>query len=372
MAKKSESYNNIKSLVEESIKEGLKEKDLISAISPYWFRSFHYKNDPLESFNAEIRFTEEKLGLFVNRKAEIKIISRYIGSAKNFTSNLHITIIGSTGCGKHTTFKIICKIVENSFPDIKIEFYSYYGFNYIKNRELSDDLIFKIDNTELDVRILSCSALTKPFLSKRIKKYKKNTKLLISIWNTCEYSIRSDILVNKEIFFRNYTKNEVIEIFKRRIDNSLTKEQNSSQYFNILEKDILPRLTSFSGGNLRIAFIIFKVCHLEARIKGMDIIELEFFETFLEKYMNLKNLALTNKEIQILRYSLFEGLKFITTSKLVEGLISERTVAWKYLERLTKKGALYKHYGNPSKYEIKDIFLSIYEEKIKREIIFKE
>ncbi len=64
---------------------------------------------------------------------------------------------------------------------------------------------------------------------------------------------------------------------------------------------------------------------------------------------------------------------FITTSDLKEDLNYDRTIAWKHLENLTKKNIFQKiKYGNPSKYQINEIFLSFYEDKLKKEVIFKD
>ncbi len=370
--KKEDSYSKIKSLVEESIEKGIIEKDNLLDPTLFWYHTFHYISDPLNTINNETKFSKDNLEFFINREAEMKIISKYIGNLHNLSSMTHIALIGALGCGKHTTFKAICKIVNDSFPDIKYEFYNYYGFDFKNNIDLEDDILKKVDDSDLDMRIISCSALTKDFLKKRFKKYNKNTKILFSIWNIGEYSIRSEILVNKEIFFRNYSKKEIIKILRKRIEMYLIKDITLEKYKNNIIEQVLPLLSEISEGNLRISFILFRIIHQEARIKGIQLFNMDFPQTILEEFKNMKSVKLTDKENTIIKYMLFNGIKYITTSKMVQELNYERTVAWKYLENLTNKNVLYKQYGNPSKYEITELFLSIYEEKIKKKLIFKE
>ncbi len=368
-------FPKIKDLVIKAIKEGEEKTDLTTEITPFWYQFFHYKNDPLDTFNSMEPFDKAFIDLFVNRETEIKVISNYIGMAKNIPRNLHIAIIGSIGIGKHTTMKIITNIVKESFPQIKLEFYNHqFTFDYKNNKEITWEEINELDNANVDIRIISCSGKNKWFLIKRIKDFKKNSKLTFSIWHTSEYPKEQDISVNKEIFFRNYKKDDVIEILIKRINKFLKIDEKSKKYYESLKEDLIPKIAEFSKGNLKICFRLFKDLHLQARIINMQNINIPLINKTINRYLCIKNQKLTGKEKEIIKYYLLkDNVHYITTTDLKEDLGYDRTIAWKYLENLIKKNVFEKiKYGNPSRYSINEIFLSFYEEQLKKEIIFKE
>ncbi len=367
--------NHLKELVITSVKDGIEHEEVLADVSPFWFRYFFYSKDPLGGLNPENEFIPDLIKLFVNREAEIKVIAGYFGKAKNLPYNLHIAIIGSKGSGKHTTFKIITKFISESFPDIKCEFYNIeFSFDYKANESLSQKEVDSFDNQKLDIRIISCSGKNKYLFLKRIKDYKENTKLTFSIWHTRDYPFENDMLVNKEIYFNNFTYNDIIEIFKRRMDKFLENSKDSQHYYNTTINELLPRIGKSFQGNLNVCFLFFKEIHQQTRVMNLKVISPQLIENVIPKYLSIKNQKITTKEQEIIDYYLrLDNRIYITTSDLKDDLDFDRTVAWKYLENLTRKHALKKiKYGNPSRYQINEIFLSFYEDKLRKDYIFKE
>ena len=367
--------NHLKELVITSVKEGIEHEEVLADVSPFWFRYFFYSNDPLNDFNPENPLTSDLIKLFVNREAEIKVISGYFGKIKKLPYNLHIAIIGSKGSGKHTTFKVITKFISESFPDITFEFYNIeFSFDYKANESLSYKEVDSLDNQELDVRIISCSGKNKYLFLKRIKDYKENTKITFSIWHTRDYPFENDMLVNKEIYFNNFTYNDIIEIFKRRVDKFLEDSEDLQHYYNTTINELLSRIARSFQGNLNVCFLFFKEIHQQARVMNLRIISPQLIENVIPKYLSIKNQKITTKEQEIINYYLrLDNRIYITTSDLKVDLDFDRTVAWKYLENLTRKHVFKKiKYGNPSRYQINEIFLSFYEDKLRKDYIFKE
>ena len=124
MPEKNSTFPKIKNLVRNAVKEGISEKKIFYDTSFQWYRYFHYESNPLDSFTPLEPFEDHIIELFIDREAEIRIISSYFGSIKTIPYNMHIAIIGSKGIGKHTTLKIISKIIHESFPDISFEYYN--------------------------------------------------------------------------------------------------------------------------------------------------------------------------------------------------------------------------------------------------------
>ena len=365
----------IKDLVIKAVKSGRKQKESLFEGSPFWFRYFYYLNDPLNSFNPKVAFTDEVLDLFVNREAEIKVISNYFGKAKKLQYNMHLAIIGSKGIGKHTTLKIITQIVQESFSDITIEFYNHKtSFKYIDEENLSEKQLNALDNKPLDIRIISCTGKNKWLFIKRIQDFKENTKLTISIWHTSEFPFNHNIFINRQIYFRNYEREDILEIFNRRITKLLELTDELKEYYDSLNEILIPRIAESFHGNLNICFRCFKEIHLRTKVLNTRKINLPLIDQIIKNYLIIKEQKITTKEQDIISYYLAQDNKiFITTSDLKEDLNYDRTIAWKHLENLTKKNIFQKiKYGNPSKYQINEIFLSFYEDKLKKEIIFKE
>lgn len=366
--------SNIKDLIISSIKKGLEKEDLIRDTSPYWFRYYNYIQNPIDVLNPENRLIQDDLYYFVGRTSEIKVLSNYIGFSQKINDFLHIAIIGAEGIGKHTTLKIISNIISENFSKIRFEFYSYDGYDYKNSKELSDEMELKeFDDREVDIRIISCRGKLKDFLLNRLNKYHKNTKILFTIWNTSDFHYFKNININKQLFFNNYQKSEINSILAKRVEKNLEVGKNNANYSKSIKNSIIPMIAEFSSGNLKIAFEIFKEVHKTARIKNIDNINLEFLNAILKKFELIKSYKITEKESEILDFYLsIKKFKYITTSMLTKERNYDRTVAWKYLEGLCKKMIFTKIYGNPSKYKINDIFLSFYENQLKKEIILGE
>ncbi len=366
---------DIRELIISSVKDSIEHEEALVDVSPFWFRNFFYFEDPLGGFRPEELFTEDLIKLFVNCEAEIKVISGYFGKAKNLPYNLHIAIIGSKGIGKHTTLKIITKIIEESFPEFTFEFYNLeFCYDYKNNKSISQKELNELDNRKLDVRIISCSGKNKYLFLKRIKDYKENTKLTFSIWHTRNYPFNNDILVNREIYFNNYSRINIIDVFTRRIEKFLEHTQSSRQYHDTIINDLLPKMAESFHGNLNICFLFFKEIHHQARIINLRVIPVSLIEKFIANYLSIKTQKITTKEQEIIDYYLaLPNKTYITTSNLKDDLDFDRTVAWKYLENLTRKHVFKKiKYGNPSRYQINEIFLSFYEAKLRKDYVFKE
>ncbi|MFX1257009.1 MAG: hypothetical protein ACFFAN_04060 [Promethearchaeota archaeon] len=365
-------FPKIKKLIVKSVKEGAKKKELIREPSQSWFHYFNYSQDPLDSFNSEVSTNKNNKDLFIDRLSEIEVISNYFGIIDDIPDSMHIAIVGSYGSGKRTTMNLITHIISTELPEIKVEFYDYNGFDFKRSDEISEEKLKKLDNTPLDVRILSCDTITSPFFRKRLRKYKKNTRIIFSIWHIKDYMSNQGISINKEIFFRNYSKSDVIQIIKKRVAKYLILNEKSKSYYDNLVNSVIPKIAEISKGNLRVSFLLFKALHSEIRKKELDLIAPELLDRFSNKIDILRNQKITSKEHKILKYYLSEGLAHITSSLLVEGLEFDRTVAWRYLEKLKDKGIFRKTLGNPSLYEINQLYLSLYEEIVKNELIFKE
>ena len=162
MPEKNSIFPKIRSLVMDAVKEGISEKKIFYDTSPNWYRYFYYESNPLDSFTPYEPLEDHLIDLFVNREVEIRIISSYFGSIKTIPYNMHIAIIGSKGIGKHTTLKIISKIIQESFPDICFEYYNLKtGKDFKNNSDLDDFEIANLDKQKLDVRLISCSGKNK-------------------------------------------------------------------------------------------------------------------------------------------------------------------------------------------------------------------
>ncbi len=375
MPEKNSIFPKIRSLVMDAVKEGIPEKKIFYDTSPNWYRYFHYDSNPLNSFTPLDSFEDHLIELFVNREAEIRIISSYFGSIKTIPYNMHIAIIGSKGIGKHTTLKIISKIIQESFPDISFEYYNLKtGKDFKNNSDLDDSEITNLDKQKLDVRLISCSGKNKWLILKRIDDYKKNTKILFTIWHTSDYPIQDNLKINKLIYFRNYNKDIITKIFKRRINKFLKEKIENESYITSLYTNLIPSIIESFQGNLKISFLFFEQIHQLAKVQNINEIPQSLIDELMNNYLSIKNQKITSKEKEIINYILSaQNVKFITTSNLRDDLHFDRTVAWRYLENLTKKNILTRiMYGNPSRYQINDIFLSFYEDELKKKIIFKE
>lgn len=375
MPEKNSNFPKIRNLVLDAVKEGINEKKIFYDISPNWHQYFHYESNPLDSFTPHEPFEDHLNELFVNREAEIHLISNYFGSIKTIPYNMHIAIIGSKGIGKHTTLKIICKIIQESFPEISFEYYNLKtGKDFKNNSDLEDFELNNLDKQELDIRLISCSGKNKWLVLKRINNYKKKSKILFTIWHTRDFPMNEGLKINKIIYFRNYNKEVVTKIFERRIKKFLNEKKGNKSYINSLYKNLLPSIISAFQGNLKLSFHFFKQIHQLAKMQNLDEIPQSLIEELMNNYLLIKSQKITNKEKEIINYLLnAQNVKFITTSDLRDDLQFDRTVAWRYLENLTKKNILTRvKYGNPSRYKINDIFLSFYEDELKNRIIFKE
>ncbi|MFX0138242.1 MAG: hypothetical protein ACFFDN_31665 [Candidatus Hodarchaeota archaeon] len=375
MAKRKSSLPDLKGLVVEAVKEGSRQEQEFIDVTPFWFRFFYYIKDPLEGFSAEKYDPKIAMKLFVNRQAEIKLISKYFGQAKNIEFSLHIAIIGSRGSGKKTTFKMISQIISESFPDISYAFYDIEKtYDYKENKQLSEKKLNILDDKRFDVRIISCTGKNKWLFLKRLPDFKKNTKVTFSIWNTRYYSIGDQMHVNKEIYFNNYNRDDITEIFKRRVNTFLDVNQDIQEYKENVYNKLLPKIASSFQGNLHICFQCFKDIHQQARVSNLKYLPEELINQIINKYLKIKTQKITSKEQEIIQmYLTLKHKTVITTTDLKEELLIDRTVAWRYLENLTKKHIFKKiKYGNPSTYQINEIFLSFYEDELKRQLIFKE
>ncbi len=375
MTKKKSTLPKLRDIVVEAVKEGVSEDKLLYDTSPNWYRYFLYGSNPLASLNPETGFDVKDLEIFIDREAEIKIISNYFGNASKFPYNMHIAIMGGEGIGKHTTIKIICKFVQESFPKISFEYYNLKSGRDFKNDEdLSEAEIKKLDNLNLDVRIISCSGKNSWLFLKRLNKYKNNSKLLLSIWHTSEYPKSADLKLNKLIYFRNYTKSDVEKILKSRVETYLTISDEVKEYKISVLNDLVPIIAESFQGNLRISFKFFEHIHRLAKVQNLRVVPKNLIDDLMNKYLSVKNQKITSKEKEIVHYLLRQqNVAFITTSDLRDDLNFDRTVAWRYLENLTKKQVLTRvKYGNPSRYKIDEIFLSFYEDRLNKDIIFKE
>ena len=209
---------------------------------------------------------------------------------------------------------------------------------------------------------------------KRIKDYKENTKITFSIWHTRDFPVENDMLVNREIFFNNFSRNDIIEIFKKRLAEFLIHNKESKSYYDKIIDELLPKIAKSFQGNLNVCFLFFKEIHQQARVMNLKTIPKQLIDNFIIKYINIKNQKITSKEQEIIDYYLkLENRIYITTPDLKDDLDYDRTIAWKYLENLTKKHVFKKiKYGNPSRYQINELFLSFYENFLQKEFIFKE
>ncbi|KKK96712.1 hypothetical protein LCGC14_2660020, partial [marine sediment metagenome] len=288
MSKKNLSLPKIKSLVMDAVKEGIPEKKIFYDISPNWYRYFHYESNPLDTFTPQEPLEDDLIELFINREVEMRIISSYFGSIKTIPYNMHIAIIGSKGIGKHTTLKIISKIIQESFPDISFEYYNLKtGKDFKNNSDLDDSELINLDKQELDVRLISCSGKNKWLLLKRIDSYKKNTKILFTIWHTSDYPIQDNLKINKIIYFRNYNKDIITMIFERRIIKFLKEKEENEVYITSLNNNLIPSIVKAFQGNLRIIFLFFEQIHQLAKVQNINEIPLQYrieYENYKSKY----------------------------------------------------------------------------------------
>jgi len=368
-----DSSPEVKDLIINAIKEGKVDNVKKKVTSLNWYHYYDHSDNPLSLLNPEEEFNEEDLNLFVNRKEEMEIISSYIGQIKKNPDCIHLAIIGASGIGKHTTMKVISSILNENFPEIDFEFYNYqFLYNYKNSEGLSFKDVKKIHNRNVDLRIISCTGKNKWQFLKKMKDFKDNSKVIISIWNTSEYPKEEDILVDREIFLKNFNKNDIIDILEGRITRTITDTDDMTEYYENLRMLIIPKIAKFSKGNIKIAFKLFEAIHQEGRNLNQKSINLSIIESKIEDLLEIKNKKLTKKEMEIITYLIEkQNAKFITTPNLVEELTYNRTIAWTYLERLTEKKILRKvRHGKPSKYELNDIFLTYYEENMINKLIF--
>jgi hypothetical protein len=366
---------SIKDLVQKYVSRGLEDTTPEQEWAPLWYRSFGYHQDPLALLDPEHPYQDTDLKLFVNRSSEVKVLSNYIGKANHLAHNLHFAIIGSQGIGKHTTLKIILKIVKTAFPDITIEFYSHkYQFNFKTNDSMSKEGMMKLDNTPLDVRIISCAGKNPWLFLKRIAEFRENTHLTLSIWNTSELPLQEAISENRRVFFRNYSRNDITSIFQHRIKYSHSRSEPYFQYYNDLMEYTIPAIAESFQGNLYICFQIFRELHHHAKILSHKVLPHKLVDRVIQKYLTLKAQPITSREEEIIHYFLHaDNMQFLTTSHLRDDMGFDRTVAWRYLEQLCKKQVFQRvKYGNPSRYTLNDIFKSFYEDGLKKKVIFEE
>ncbi len=364
---KTESIPKVKGLVIKAIKEAKIDSSNNKRTFFHWHKFYNYSINPLNLLNPEEDFKDEDLNLFINRENEIKLISGYIGQVNKNLNGIHLAIVGSKGIGKHTSMKIISSILINSFPELYFEFYNYqFLYDFKKSEPISFKEMKKIHNNSLDIRIISCIGKNKWQFLEKIKEFKKNTKLIISIWDISEYPHADEIFVDKEIFFKNYTLKKTIDILEARVKKSLKSLNENKDYYKNLKENIIPKIASFSRGNLEVCFKLFEAIHQEGSNKGQKHIDLSIVDQKIQEFSKMKNAKLTRKENEIINYFIEkQNMKFLTTPNLVQDLNYNRTIAWTYLEKLTEKNILEKvQYGKPSKYKINDLFLIYYEEKI--------
>lgn len=250
-------------------------------------------------------------------------MSKIIGKTKTVKEPIVLWVVGNTGNGKRTMFKLLKTVISEQQPIMKI------GFNDIDSQNL-DMVIFtneKGDLIDLVERSLSIS---------------KN-KLTLALIDKIEYFAQeSKIKARNErvLSLVSYTTRQIIEILQKRIDYALTNKEND--YANFMREIIVPKIAKQSKGNLAIAFDMMKKAFLNYSISG----ELDF------ENITIDSIKLTNLEKKIVSLIVKEDDKSITTTILTKKYGYERTVAWKYLEALLKKEILSKIYGNPSVYTI--------------------
>jgi hypothetical protein len=368
----SNSFFKVKDLVLDTINKVKSNEIQKEDLSDNWVSYFRYSENPLQLLDPKEKFDREQLTLFVNRVREIELLSKYIGMAKELKNPLHLAIIGSKGIGKHTTLKIISEIIENSLPEITFEFYDQLGlYNYKKSRSLTSREITELNAKKLDMRIYCYAGKNKDLLLERIHNFKKNTKLTISVWNASEYSTNEDLLIDKKMFFENFSNGQIEEILMKRIENTLQISNHTREYFNSLKDATIPEIIKNCKGNLRLAFKLFEILHQHATNKKVKAINETLISEAIKNINLIREIKLTNKEKEILNYYLQNPkLKFITTTHLVEELDYNRTLAWNYLERLVQKGVLRNiQYGKPSKYQLNELFTIIYEERLMKKMV---
>lgn len=367
-----DSIPKVKEIVIKAIKEAKIDSSNNRRTFLHWHKFYNYSTNPLNLLNPEEEFKDEDLNLIINRENEIKLISGYIGQVNKNLHNVHLAIIGSKGIGKHTAMKIISSILIKSFPDLNFEFYNYqFLYDFKKSGPISFKEMKKIHNSSLDIRIISCIGKNKWQFLEKIKEFKKNSRLIISIWEISEYPQNHELFVDKEIFFKNFTVKDTIDVIEARIDKSLTNANENKEYHENLKNNIIPKLASFSKGNLKVLFKLFEAIHQEGCNKGQKTIDLSIVDQKIQEFLKIKNVKLTRKENEIINYLIEkQNKKYLTTPDLVQDLNYNRTIAWTYLEKLTGKNILEKvHYGKPSNYKISELFLIFYEDKIINKMI---
>lgn len=355
--------NDLENIVVTSLKNGSKEK----------FETLEkpYSQDPLSLLNPKNEFTEDSIELFVGREAEIKVISKIIGTYKNLEKSIHIAIVGSINCGKRTTLKIITNIIKRVFPNISYEYYDSYDYKRNKEQELEafpteyKDIKYKdgyhteIEDKEVDIRILPFSE-TDPFHEK-INISLRKSKITFSLWNIYQFSSELKEKVDKIILFNKFSKDEIIEILTTRVKKTLIDKTKLPIF-----KEIITKISNVAMGNLKVSFVLFE------RINQLlDFEEEEQIDQELIHFQELAHTKLTNNELRILNYYMktYDNNKSISTSRIVENLGYNNSNAWKYMITLVKKGVFIEtQHGNPSYYEISEDFLLIYEDWKRKEI----
>jgi Holliday junction resolvasome RuvABC ATP-dependent DNA helicase subunit len=354
--------SDLENLIVSSIKEGSEKRfeDLEGIFS----------KNPLSLLNPEEELTEESIDLFVGREAEIKVISQLIGTYKNLEKNIHVALVGSIGCGKRTTMKIITSIIEKTFPDITYEIYDSpksvenKRINVIDFGETGDYAELKtINENKVDIQIISCLKEKPNHIIFNINSL-NDAKITFSILNIYHYTPKLKEIFDKTIIFNKFGAKELQEILMKRVEQTLI-DKTKLQFM----KEIIEKISNISKGNLKVSFLMFdrisQLLEFEAN-EPMDRVLKHFAELFAVK--------LTNNEERILNCymeSCFGNKnEYITTTHLIQLLGFDNSNVWKYITNLVKKGVFIEHvHGNPSTYVISKDFLLIYEDWKRKEII---
>jgi hypothetical protein len=263
--------------------------------------------------------------------------------------------VGEGGCGKHLTLKTIFTILKGNLEDFTYEFYSPVElYDYKRNKPITKKEVRELTTKKVHVRVLSGRNGSFNELSTLIEKSLTNSIITFTLWNTYQYSQAIKNHADKTIKFTPYSNDEIFKILRNRVDRTLEEREN---YKSI--KEVIRKISYNSKGNLQVAFKVFKRIYEKSNGELTEEIinqELEYFE-------HLRNLKITNKELELINYALQNGFdQGISSTILVSNLHYNRVVAWTYLERLLKKKiVVIKEFGKPSVYAISPDFLMIYE-----------
>ena len=324
--------------LDQEIRKGEETARATGTLPSTWLRFFGLEKNPFDRLPLDPVKSPSDIERFIGLEETLRELARLVGLIASSKTDHSYGLVGTDGMGKRSLGRAVYSLASGSGYHVVL--HSTFRRTVVYPEGYEPGEYPEPPDDDWDVVILEENRPTTKTVS-NMRLFRRRGVLLVSTWRPEE--IDSSVEFDREVHLAPLTLSQASQLLRTRIETS------GGSLSDITEKAV-ETIAVRSRGIPGLCLQLAEMCYDWAfRKKQKPLTEREVLEA-AQRYGSdfPEDLSLSTKDRDVARFLLSSRepneSETVTVKQLVDGLGMDRILAWRYLERLSRKRVLQKRY----------------------------